>query len=94
MAAPRAPKTAGDAYTLVGLVAAVPTEWDACERQLPTFAATEFAITGLLLLTAAPLAAGAIATRLKVPLATVTAALARLDAATVCSADPRAWDLG
>jgi hypothetical protein len=88
MAAPRATKTAGDAYTIVGLVMTADLPSDAT---LATFGVIELAITGLLLLAPTPVAAGWIATRLEVPLATVTAALARLTAASVSTTDPQEW---
>src|SRR5262245_56458778 len=71
---------------------ACPGDWDACATQFPTFELADFAVTGLLLLSEEPIAAGASVTRLGLPVAGITAALARLEAATVLSRDPRQWD--
>lgn len=91
--APAAPPEAADAYTIVALVEGAPADWDACRAQLPTFGATEFAVAGLLAFGDQDvLAAGAIAQRLGMPLATITAALARLEAATIASQNPGQWD--
>jgi hypothetical protein len=74
-AAPVAPP-AVDAYTVVAVVALVD---ETCQAHVATFGVTEFAVAGLLMWGG------------QEPLATVTAAIGRLETATVVSRDPQDW---
>jgi hypothetical protein len=77
------------AYTVVALVDGAPRDWEACLAALPAFGVADFAVAGLLMLDDAEVrAAGAIAQRLDLPLATVITAIARLEASTIVGTDP------